>query len=457
MKNGGDIVSQMLRACLGKLEDKYDMLKTNVEVDPKFELGGILEKLGNTTPVIFNNVKNSNMKIIGGMFGDREMFYDFTGTTREKRIFKYMDALTNPIAPNLVTDAPVKENIIRRNINLGKFMPIPTFHEYDSSSFITAGIFVIKDPETSRVYTSIRRFQYNGTNSLSVLVTSPMLSEQMKELFRQKKKLECAVVLGYDYYFCLASQYSSQQYGVDKYHIDGGLRGEPLEVVKCETVDLEVPAYAEIVLEGTISYGDEEVEGPFGELMGYYGSVKKHPVMRVNTILHRNDPILQISAPCKEEHLSNGLIRDIEVFTHVNRLVECLDVNVTIGGGCRFTAFVSINKKTKGDGKQALIGALSSSKDIKHVVVFDDDVDIFDYADVDGAIATRVNAAEDLFIIKGAMGTGLDPSHLLDGTSDKIGIDATKPIGEKAKGFEKTKIPGYDKIDLRKFFPNLDR
>lgn len=449
----------MLRSCLNKLEDKYGMLKCDVQVDPKFELGGVLEKLGNTRPVLFNNVKGNKMPVIGGMFGDREMFYDFTGTSRKERIFKYMDALTNPIKPKLLSSGPVKENIIKRNIDLGKFMPIPTFHEYDSSSFITAGVFVVKDPDTNKVYTSIRRFQYNGGNNLSALVTSPMLSNQMKELFKQKKKLECAVVLGYDYYFCLASQYSSQQYGVDKYEIDGGLRGEPLELVKCETIDLEVPAYAEIVLEGTISYNDEVMEGPFGELMGYYGQVAKHPVMKVNAILHRNNPILQISAPCKEEHLSNGIIRDIEVYTHVNRLVECTDVNVTIGGGCRFTAFVNINKKTEGDGKQALIGALSSSKDIKHVTVFDEDVDIFDYKDVDGAIASRVQASKDLFIIPGAMGTGLDPSHLVDGTTDKVGIDATKPLGEISKVFEKTVIPGYKDIDLKKFFPtvsNLD-
>lgn len=445
----------MLRACLPKLEEKYGMLTCNAQVDPKFELGGILEKLGNTRPVLFKNVKGHKMPIIGGMFGDREMFYDFTGTTREERLYKYMDAIANPIAPVTLQDGPVKENIITRNIDLGKIFPLPTFHELDSSSFITAGVMVVKDPDTGKVYTSIRRFQYNGGNNLSALVTSPMLTGQMKELFKKKKNLECAIVLGYDYHFCLASQVSSATYGVDKYEVDSALRGEPLELVKCQTIDLEVPAHAEIVIEGVIPYNEDAVEGPFGELMGYYGAVAKHPVMRVSAVMHRNDPIFQISAPCKEEHLSNGLIRDVEVFAHVNRLVKCNDVNVTIGAGCRFHAVVSIDKKTEGDGKQALIGALSSSKDIKHVVVVDNDVDIFDTADVEGIIASRVQASKDVFIIPGGMGTGLDPSHLLEGTSDKMGIDATKPVGEKGIGFEKAKIPGYDNIDLKKFFPNL--
>lgn len=446
---------QMLRACLDTLKSRYGMLECNVEADPKFEIGGILEKLGNITPVRFNKVKGHSMPIIGGMFGDREMFYDFTGTTREERIFKYIQAINHPIKPKLLENGPVKENIITRNLDLGRIFPLPTFHELDSSSFITAGVLVVRDPDDGKIYTSIRRFQFNGGNNISALVTSPFLSDKIKKARTQKKNLEVAVVLGYDYYFCLASQLSSDLYGVDKYDYDGGLRGEPLEVVKCHTVDLEVPAYAEIVIEGIIPYNEEVSEGPFGELMGYYGAVAKHPVIRVSAIMHRNQPIFQISAPCKEEHLSNGLIRDIEVYSHVSRLVKVKDVNVTIGAGCRFHAIVSIQKMNPGDGKAAAIAALGSSKDIKHVVIVDDDTDVFNASDVEGAIASRVQASEDLFIIQGANGTGLDASHLLNMTSDKVGIDATMPLGEKRKSFEKAKIPGYEFINLKKFFPNL--
>lgn len=447
---------QMLRACLGKLQSKYDMLTCDVPVDPKFELGGILEKLGNDKPVLFKNVKGNKMPIIGGMFGNRDMFYDFTDTDRENRLIKYMNAIANPMQPKLLNNGPVKENIIKRGIDVGKILPLPTFHELDSSSFITAGVMVVKDPDTGKVYTSIRRMQYNGGNNLSILVTSPMLSNQMKALFKKKKNLECAIVLGYDYHFCLASQVSSVTYGVDKYEVDSALRGEPLELVRCETIDLEVPAHAEIVLEGYIPCDEEVVEGPFGELMGYYGQVAKHPVMKVTAVMHRNDPIFQISAPCKEEHLSNGLIRDVELYAHVSRLVDVKDVNVTIGAGCRFHGVVSIKKKSDGDGKTALIAALGSSKDIKHVMVVDDDIDVFDAGDVEGALAVRVQASKDMFIIPGGLGTGLDPSHLIDGTSDKVGVDATKPLGEAGKKFDKARIPGYESIDLNKFFPNLN-
>lgn len=450
------MAEQMLRACLPKLKEKYGMLECSKEVDLKFEMGGILEKLGHTTPVLFNNVKGHKMPVIGAMFGDREMFYDFTGTTREDRLVKYMSAITRPMQPEIVSSGPVQENIIRNNIDVGRILPLPTFHEDDSSSFITAGVLVVKDPETGDTFTSIRRLQFNGRNNLSVLITSQPLTGMIQKMQAAGKDLEVAVVLGYDYNYCLASQYGTDMYGVDKHWVDSALRGEPLRLVKCESVDLEVPADAEIVLEGVIPARESAVEGPFGELMGYYGQVKSHPVMKVKTIMHRNDAIMQISAPCKEEHLSNGLVRDVELYAHVNRFAEVKDVNVTIGAGCRFHGIVSIKKKLPGDARTAIITALSSTKDMKHVVIVDDDIDIFDPGDVEGAIASRVQAATDVVIIPGAQGTGLDPSHLLNNTSDKMGIDATKPLGEDAKIFEKALIPGYDDIKLDKFFPGLE-
>lgn len=443
---------QMLRACLDKLDRQYGMLHCQVPVNPKFELGGILEKLGNDQPVLFHHIKGHHMPVIGGMFGNREMFYDMTGTTRQERIFKYLDAINKPMKPKLVPSGPVQEQIITRNIDLGKLFPLPTFHELDSSSFITAGVMVVRDPEDGKIYTSIRRFQFNGGNSLSALVTSPHLTKQIQAAKAKKKDLEFAIVLGYDYYFCLASQLSTALYGVDKYEYDSALRGEPLELVKCQTIDLEVPAHAEIVIEGKIPYNEEVVEGPFGELMGYYGQVAKHPIMRVSAVTQRKDAIFQISAPCKEEHLSNGLIRDIELYAHVARLVDVKDVNVTIGAGCRFHGIVSIKKKSPGDGKAAILAALGSSKDIKHIVIVDEDVDVFDAGDVEGAIASRFQASTDLVVVAGANGTGLDPSHLIGGVSDKMGLDCTKPLGEAGIKFDKAKIPGYEDIQLNRYF-----
>src|SRR5699024_8591539 len=157
-------------------------------------------------------------------------------------------------------------------------------------------------------YTSIRRFQVNGRNEISALIASPKLTNDFLEVEKQNKAMDVAIILGYDAECLMASQIPSSTYGVDKYEIDSALRGEALELVNCESVDLLVPAYAEIILEGHLIPGKRVDEGPFGELMGYYGPKNPHPIIEINTVLHRNNPIMQVAFPCREEHLSNGLI-----------------------------------------------------------------------------------------------------------------------------------------------------
>lgn len=446
---------QMLREALEVLSNNDKLLICDTQVDPKYELGAVLKYFNNKKPILFNNVKGSRISVVGGMFGDRDIFYDMLNTTHEKRIFKFMDAIVNPRSAKLIDNGPIKENIVTRNINIPNMFPIPIFHERDSSSFITAGIVIIKDPKTGKRYTSIRRLQVNGGNSLSILIASPMLCNQLKELQLKKKDMEVAVILGYDYAFLLASQISSELYGVDKYDADSALRGEPLKLVKCHQVDLEVPADAEIVFEGIIPYDRKEQEGPFGELMGYYGDEAKHPIIEVKTVMFRNNPILPVSFPCREEHVANGLMREIELYMHVSKLADIKDVNVTVGGGCRLHGIISINKKQEGDAKSVILGALGSNKDLKHVIVVDNDIDIFDVYDIEGTLATRVQGLRDIVIVEGALGSVLDPSHGIRGITDKIGIDATKPIGEQGKRFDKVKIPGYENIDIKEYFPSL--
>jgi 2,5-furandicarboxylate decarboxylase 1 len=363
-----------------------------------------------------------------------------------------MDAIANPKPTKLLNAGPILENVILNNINISSLFPIPTYHEKDSASFITAGIVLIKDPETGKRYTSVRRLQVNSGNNLSLLIASPLLTKQIETLESKNKQLEIAVIIGYDFEFLLASQISSSLYGVDKYGVDSALRGEALELVKCRTVDLEVPAYAEIVLEGVLRPKNRKDEGPFGELMGYYGGVGNHPTVDITAVLHRNNPIYQTSFPCREEHLSNALAREVELYRSLDKIVDVNDVHITIGGGCRFHAIVSINKKSEGDSKAAIISALSSDKDLKHVVIVDEDIDIFDSDDVEGAIATRVQGVKDIVVIPNALGSGLDPSHNLLGTTDKVGIDATKPLGKKRVDFDKAVIPKYEDIDINKYF-----
>ena len=454
IEKGGELLErQMLRHTLEKMDKMGELLRCEREVNPEYELGAVLKYFRNKKPILFNKVKGSPVRVAGGLYGDREIIYNLLHMNHKNRLFKFMDAIANPEPYKIVDNGPVKENIIRRNIDLPKIFPIPKLQEKDSSSFITAGAMVLKDPKTGKHFTSIRRFQVNGNNELSALIASPKLTNDFLELEKQNKPLEIAIILGYDAQFLMASQISSSTYGIDKYEVDSALRGEPLELIKCESVDLLVPAYSEIVLEGRIVPNKRKLEGPFGELMGYYGAQAPHPIIEIDTIMHRNNPIFQLAFPCREEHVSNGLIREVELYNYLKNQVDVIDVNVTEGGGYRFNAFASINKQREGDGKSAIIAALGSNRDLKQVVIVDEDVDIFDVQDIEWAITTRSQASLDMVVVPGALGSSLEPSHDLRGVTDKVGIDATKPLGMEK--FERAIIPGFENIDINKYFPNL--
>lgn len=445
----------MLRHTLEKLRDNNLLLECNKEVDPVYEMGAVLKYFNNKKPILFNKIKNSTLSSIGGLYGDRDIIYDLLGTNHENRIETFMNAIANPQPYRIVKEGPIKENIIRRNIDLSKLLPINKFQEKDSSNFITAGVMVVKDPVTGRYFTSIRRFQVNGGNKLSALIASPKLTNDFLELEKLNRPLEIAIIFGYDAPFLMASQISSATYGIDKYEIDSSLRGEPLELVNCETVDILVPANAEIVLEGHMVPGKREIEGPFGELMGYYGHVAPHPIIEIDGVMHRNNPIYQTAFPCREEHVSNGMIREIELYYHLKNQLDVVDVYVTEGGGYRFNAFISIRKQRDGDAKTAILSALGLNKDLKQVVIVDEDVDIFNSQDIEWAITTRSQASLDFVIVEGALGSSLEPSHDLRGVTDKVGIDATKPLNDEKGKFNRAIIPGYENIDINKYFPNI--
>lgn len=451
--------AQMLRSVLNKLEKMDELLVCDKPVDPKFELGAVLRYFENEKPILFTNVKGYSMPLIGGLYGNRQIYYDLMGVNRENRIMHYMNSIANPQPYKVVQNGPIKENIIKgSDVDIPRILPAPTSHEHDAGAFITSGMMIVKDDLTGEYHMAVRRFQVRGGNIINTLVSrhSPRLNEQIERYSKMNKPLECAVVLGYDETFLLASQISSTRYGLDKFEVDSALRGEPLELTKCQTVDILVPAQAEMVLEGYVVPNQREVEGPFGELMGYYGAAEPVPIMEVTAISHRDNAIFQHAFPCREEHFSNGLIREVEVYNAVNNLVDCRDVNITIGGGCRLHAIVSINKRKAGDGKSAIIGALSSGYDIKHVVVVDDDIDVFDTKSVELAISSRFQASKDLVVIEDALGSALEASHLYRGVSDKMGLDATKPLDDKEGIYDMAIIPGYEgELDIEKYFPGI--
>lgn len=447
---------QMLRHALQHLHERGKLKKVSVPVDPRFELGAVLSVFHNERPILFQKVKGYSIPVAGAVYGNRDIVLDFLGMSRRDRIVRFMNAIAHPAKPKLLTSGAVQENVITSCIDIPGRLPVPTSNEGDAGPYLCAGMFVVRDSDTKRIQMAVRRIQVLGGNKLGILVSgaSPHLLREVRRCAEEGRCLECAVVLGYDAPFLLASQISSEKYGLDKYEVDSALRGEPLELVRCKTVALEVPAWAEIVLEGRINPGMTTPEGPFAELMGYYSTVAPAPLMEVTAVTHRNSPIFQHAFPCREEHLAYGMIKEAELFSALAHTVDVQDINLTVGGGCRLHAVVSIKKRAPGDGKSAILGVLGAYKDVKHVVVVDDDVDIYDNDAVEAAIASRFQASQDLVVVKGALGSPLEASHMERGISDKMGLDATKPLGDKSPLYKAAVIPCFDQVrsSIDKYF-----
>jgi 2,5-furandicarboxylate decarboxylase 1 len=448
---------QMMRGVLERLERTGELTRCAVRVDPRFELGAVLSYYNSERPILFTNVAGSSVPVAGGLYGNRRILCDLLHTTPEGRIEKLIDAIAHPRDPVVLDRGPIQENAVTRGIDIRRMFPVPISNEKDSAPFLTAGMLICRDTVTGQIHMAVRRFQVNEGNSINVLVSpaSPHLLGMLEECRRHGRDLECAVLLGYDAPLLLASQISSRKYGLDKYRVDSALRGEPLELVRCRSVDLEVPAHAEIALEGVIQPGAAGPEGPFAELMGYYSAKGVAPLMEITAVTHRNHPIFQHCFPCREEHLAYGMIKEAEAYAALSGVVDVRDVNYTLGGGCRLHAAVSIRKRSAGDGRSAILTVLGAYKDVKHVIVVDDDVDIYDPMDLEFALASRFQASTDLVVVPGALGSPLEASYFERGVADKMGFDATKPLGETAANYTRAVIPGFDRsFDIKKYIPD---
>jgi 2,5-furandicarboxylate decarboxylase 1 len=234
----------------------------------------------------------------------------------------------------------------------------------------------------------------------------------------------------------MASQFRGP-FEVDEMEVAGGLLGEPVRVTVGETVDLNVPADAEIVIEGKIPPDVREQEGPFGEYTWYMGNEEMTPVIDVSAITHRKDPIYYDINSAHPEHNLTGLLgREAMLYKRIKGVVPTLKaVTLPFSGTCRHTAYVSIRKEYDGLGKNTALAALAADPFMKLVIVVDDDIDIFSEAEVMWAVCTRVQAQRDVFVVPDAYVCELDPSAYSVKSMTERGflnakwaIDATKPV-----------------------------
>jgi UbiD family decarboxylase len=257
------------------------------------------------------------------------------------------------------------------------------------------------------------------------------------------KDLEVSISIGVHPAIMLAAS-SPVPFGINEFEVANALMNNSLRLVKCENVDAYASADAELVLEGKISATKEVVEGPFVDVTGTYDIERKQPVIEVVGVMHRKNYVYQALLPSGPEHrLLMGLPHEVLIWEAVSKVVpKVYAVNLSVGGSGWLHAVVSIEKQLDGDGKNALLAAFAAHPSLKHAVVVDSDIDVFNAADVEWAIATRFQASKDLVIINNVRGSTLDSSANQEtGLTTKMGVDATKPFAKPKEKFERAKIP----------------
>jgi len=392
--------------------------------------------------LFFHNVIGYDTPVVSGIIRSRERAIMSMGVTEYRDIeTKLRQGIDRPIPPRYVETCGHKQVIQTGDaVDLFK-LPIPMSSIYDGGPMITAGIVMARDPEYG-LNSGIYRFMVKEKNLTGIDIVTP----NNMRLFAQRayeagRPCPISISIGTHPLEIMGAGFRAPL-GVDEMAITGGLRGAPVELAQCETIDVPCVADAEIVLEAEIlPTGWTHPEGRFGEFTRLMGGLHWNPIVRVKAVTMRKDAIYYalhmpwentwLAAPTRYTAIRQAL-KTAGVQVH--------DINVTLGGCAFWHAVISI-KKQAGEGKNALIAALSVM-DLKHVVVVDEDIDVHNPMDVEWAIATRVQADRDVVIIPGARAKPLDPSLAVMPpgvvpTGAKMGIDATISEGIPKERFER--------------------
>ena len=439
------------RPALARLAQDGRVRVFNGEADHHLQIASLMKKLDGQEMLLFPKVKGYEIPVIGNLLASRENCESAFGRDFNGIREMISQALSSPLAPQLVETAPVQEVVETSNIDLAAEIPALFHAPKDGGRYITAGIVVVKDPETGTYNASYHRLQLLGPDTLGIKLD---FGRHLRLAYERAQKkglpLPVAVCIGTDLalHFTAATMGSQMPEHMDELAVAGGLSGRPLSVVKAITQDLIVPSESEFVLEGEILLEDGLPEGPFGEFIGFAAPAAPAPVLKVSALTRRAKPIY---------HAINGYGREtimLRKYVMEASLLKVLlgqawiavdrsdgpthgvtDAEMTAGGLHRFHAVVQVNKQIsqhEGFQRNAILASFGALKDLDLVIVVDEDIDIRDPADVEYALATRMEASKDLIVIPDARGHEYVRIGK-NGIRAKLGIDATVPVDEKER------------------------
>jgi len=423
-----------MRDFIDALDREGRLVRIKNEVDPRLEVAKILkEKDGQT--VLFEKVKGSDYKVVAGLCGSRDNFARALGIKKENLISKIAEVIKKPTKPEIVSKGACQE-VVEKEVDLSK-IPILTHASKDMGPYVTAGVY----------------FTHNKAGRLNMAYhrSSPIAKDRFvarichrdtwKFLEEAGGELPVSIALGLDPTILLAAAISSGD--TNETEIANSMK--PLKLVKSRTNDILVPAEAELILEGVLTSKERHKEGPFPDISGTFDVVRDEPVVKINRITHRKNPIYQGLLPAYNEHrLLMGMPKEPTIYNAVNEVAKCRNVLITPGGCCWLHAIVQIEKKNADDGMKAAEAAHKGHASLKHAIVVDNDIDIYDLADVEWAIATRMQADKNVKVWRGP-GSSLDATaEKIEGSdrlmTAKVAVDATIPWDKKRDKFLKANL-----------------
>jgi 2,5-furandicarboxylate decarboxylase 1 len=446
-----------LRTFLDEVRTRRPKEIVDVErrVDPRHETTAILTKFEQRyrSPVLFfHDVAGCEMPVVTNVCGSLPRLALALGTSLGELSERYANGCANQFAPRVVTDAVVQSQIRRgEDVDLGT-LPGLIYHENDSDRpYITAAIVAARDLESGKTNLSYHRLMIQGRNRTGIYMSS---GKHLDAIYRRHQKagqaLPIAVILGAHPTWSIGALYSGKEAG-EEYDVIGGLLGEPLDVVRCVSNDLLVPAAAEIVLEGEISATEMVDEGPFGEFTGYSTGVAPTPVFRVEAMTSRPDPIFQDIVSGGIEHAT---LPALGMEHHLLTAARAAAPGVRrVKLAVPLTVFVALEKQNDEEPRRLIEALLQGDVYTKNVIVVDAEVNVGDVAQVMTAVALNTQANRDLVVLDDVQGTALDPSvESEDGRTAKMGIDATTPLSP-SRSVTRNSVAQelLDSIDLSEF------
>jgi 2,5-furandicarboxylate decarboxylase 1 len=454
-----------IKECEEKLPDEF--VRVRKEADPKYEISAIIKKLdlmGKHPMVFFEKVKGFSTAVVCNTDTTWSKFGLALGVPPEKVQDFYSEREeaclrrnSHPFKAVRKEDAPCKEVIkIGKDANMHDF-PFIIHHE-NEVPYLTRAIGVTNNRKAGCPHAAHYRFMVKKPD-LGVTHVTP--GRHLYNIWRERNDknlpLEMAFVVGLHPAWAVGSQ-SRIAHPPSEFDVIGSLMGEPLEVVPCETIDVLVPARAEIIIEGEIPPNTFEEEGPWGDFTRYHQVAKRHP-FKLKAITHRKSPIVHDMGVWSS---LGPILGRIPQHAFMNRQLKDAvpDVKLFRYGPATgwFYGFIQLDKKHAGQPKQAILAAFANDIYLKFVACFDMDIDIENGSQIAWALSTRVQADRDVMILPGVLGTDLDLSALEESVVTKVGIDATaKPFRNAMPPVAKVPDEVMNRINLKDYIPDPEK